>query len=118
VAVVFLLFAAPLVRIFTSEAEVVRQGVGCLRFISYGYLFYAYGMVMVQAFNGAGDTTTPTIINVFCYWLWEIPLAWVLASPCGMGPNGVYLAIAIAESTLTVAGILMFRRGKWKQATI
>jgi len=71
-------------------------------------------MVVVQAFNGAGDTTTPTIVNLFCYWLWEIPLAYVLAKVLGMGPRGVFLAIAIAESTTACVGIVMFRRGRWK----
>ena len=87
VGAAFLLFAESLVGIFTSDDEVRRYAADCLRYVSYGYLAYAYGMVMVQAFNGSGDTTTPTVINVFCYWLWEIPLAWLLASPWKMGPE-------------------------------
>jgi putative MATE family efflux protein len=118
VAVVFIVFAEPLVRIFTSDPAVVPIGTACLRYVSYGYGFYAYGMVMVQAFNGAGDTATPTKINLFCYWLFEIPLAYALAIPAGLGVNGVFLAITIAESTIAVVGILAFRRGRWKERKI
>ena len=118
VAVIFIVFAEPLVRIFTSDPAVVPIGTACLRYVSYGYGFYAYGMVMVQAFNGAGDTATPTKINLFCYWLFEIPLAYVLAIPAGLGVNGVFLAITIAESTIAVVGILAFRRGRWKERKI
>jgi putative MATE family efflux protein len=118
VTIVFIVFAEPLVRIFTNDPEVVPFGVDCLRYISYGYVFYAYGMVMVQAFNGAGDTMTPTIINLFCYWLFQIPLAYVLAMPLGLNAQGVFLAITISESTLAVVGILVFRRGRWKRQAI
>ena len=118
VAVVFIVFAEPLVRIFTSDPAVVPIGVACLRYVSYGYGFYAYGMVMVQAFNGAGDTATPTKINLFCYWLFEIPLGYALAIPARLGVNGVFLAITIAESTIAVVGMLAFRRGRWKERKI
>jgi putative MATE family efflux protein len=118
VGAAFVLFAEPVIRWFTSDAEVVRHGVACLRYVSGGYLFYAWGMVIVQAFNGAGDTTTPLVINVVCYWLWQIPLAYGLALALGLGPTGVYLAVAIAESTIAVAGVLVFRAGKWKEQKI
>jgi len=118
VTIVFIIFAEPLVRIFTNDPEVVPFGVDCLRYISYGYVFYAYGMVMVQAFNGAGDTMTPTIINLFCYWLFQIPLAYVLAMPLGLNAQGVFLAITISESTIAVVGVLAFRRGRWKMRKI
>ena len=118
VAVAFVLLAGPLIRLFTSDPEVIAVGADCLRFVSYGYPFYAFGMVMVQAFNGAGDTTTPTMVNLFCYWLWEIPLAYALAIPFGMGPRGVFLAIAIAESTTACVGVVMFRRGRWKERRV
>ncbi|HSE99086.1 MAG TPA: MATE family efflux transporter [Blastocatellia bacterium] len=118
VTVVFVIFAGPIVRIFTTDPEVVPYGVDCLRYVSYGYVFYAYGMVMVQAFNGAGDTYTPTVINIFCYWLFQIPLAYALALPLGLGAQGVFLAITIAESILAVVGILAFRRGRWKERKI
>jgi len=118
VAVVFVLFADPLVRIFTRDPAALAFGADCLRLISYGYVFYAWGMVVVQAFNGAGDTTTPTWVNFFCYWLFQIPLAWALARPLGLGPNGVFLAITISESLLAVVGILLFRRGRWKTRVV
>jgi putative MATE family efflux protein len=118
VAIVFILFAERLVAIFTSDPSVVPYGVACLRFISYGYTFYAYGMVIVQAFNGAGDTFTPTIINLGCYWLFQIPLAYGMAMTAGMGARGVFLAITIAESLLAVVGILAFKRGRWKEQKV
>ncbi len=117
VAVVFVTWAEPMIRVFTSDPEVVRHGVSCLRWVSYGYGFYAYGMVMVQAFNGAGDTTTPTIINFFCYWLFQIPLAYVLAAST-LGATGAFIAITVAESLIAVVGILAFRRGRWRTRVI
>ena len=118
VTVVFLVFAEPLVRLFTRDPGVIPYAADCLRLVSYGYVFYAYGMVMVQAFNGAGDTTTPTIINLFCYWLWQIPLAYALAVPLGLGAQGVFWAITVAESTIAVVGMLAFRRGRWKAVKV
>jgi len=118
VTVVFLTFAEPLIRIFTNEEEVIPYGVACLRMISYGYIFYAYGMVMVQAFNGAGDTFTPTLINLLCYWIIQIPLAYWLAMKTSLGAQGVFLAITITESLLAVVGIIVFRKGKWKEKQI
>ena len=114
VAIAFIIFAEPLIGIFTTDPAVVPYGVSCLRFISYGYIFYAYGMVMVQSFNGAGDTNTPTVINLCCYWLFQIPLAYSLAIPFGFGAKGVFVAITISESLLAVVSVLVFRRGKWK----
>ncbi|HEV8482105.1 MAG TPA: MATE family efflux transporter [Blastocatellia bacterium] len=118
VTIVFVVFARPLINIFTTDPDVVPYGIDALRYISYGYVFYAYGMVMVASFNGAGDTTTPTLINLGCYWLFQIPLAYTLALPLGMGARGVFLAICIAESTIAVVGMLIFRRGKWKTRKI
>lgn len=118
VSILFILFAEPIIRVFTSEPEVIRYGVDCLRYVSYGYIFYAWGMVTVQAFNGAGDTLTPTYINLGCLWLFQIPMAWVLSKPMGFGPNGVFLAITVAESVLAVVGILAFRAGRWKKQKI
>ena len=107
-------FARPLIRINSLEPDVVRYGVSCLRWVSFGYPFYAWGMVMVQAFNGAGDTYTPSVINFFCYWLFQIPFAYALAYGAGFGPTGVFIAITIAESLIAVVSILVFRRGRWK----
>ena len=113
-AVFFILYAEPLIRFFTNDPTVVPIAVNCLRYLSYGNVCYAYGMVMAQAFNGAGDTYTPTWINFFCYWLLQIPLAYGLAVPLGMGPNGVFIAILVSESMVAIVGIIVFRRGKWK----
>jgi putative MATE family efflux protein len=114
VALVFIFFAERLIGFFTHDASVVAYGVDCLRFISYGYIFYAYGMVMVQAFNGAGDTFTPTVINLCCYWLFQLPFAYALAIHFQLGASGAFLAIPIAESLLTVVAVIFFRRGRWK----
>ena len=117
IGLVFVVFADPIVGFFTHAAagpEVQAYGKDCLRIIACGFLFYAYGMVITQSFNGAGDTRTPTIINLFVFWLWEIPLAYALAFYFGMGPHGVFLAVTIAFSTLAVVSALIFRRGRWK----
>jgi len=118
VAVVFVTAAGPMIRLFSTEAAVVAAGISCLRWVSYGYPFYAWGMVMVQGFNGAGDTYTPTVINIFCYWLFQLPLAWALAHSAGFGATGVFMAIMIAEAALAVVVVVVFRRGKWKQRTV
>jgi len=118
VAVVFIGFAGPLVRIFTADPGVVSMASTTLRTVAYGYIFYAWGMVMGQAFNGAGDTNTPTVLNVLCFWVLQIPLAWLLAFRLGLGVNGIFIAIPVAQSALAVAGVLMFRRGKWKGSTV
>jgi Na+-driven multidrug efflux pump len=106
------------VRIFTSDPAVVRVGAECLRVVSYGYIFYAWGMVMPQAFNGAGDTMTPTRINFFLFWLFEIPLAYVLAMPLGLRASGVFWSIVFAESLAGLVGIWLFRRGNWKRVQV
>jgi len=114
VGIVFLAFAPFLIGIFTTDAEVVPYGVRCLRIVAAGFFFYGYGMVLTQAFNGAGDTRTPTWINLFCLWLWEIPLAWGLAYPAGFGPTGVFIAVSVAFSTLALVSAWMFSKGTWK----
>lgn len=118
VAVVFILFAEFIIGLFTTDPAVIRDGVNCLRFVAYGYGFYGIGMIVVQAFNGAGDTMTPTRINFLCYWMLQIPLAYSLAKYAGLGTNGVFMAITIAESLLAVVGIWYFRRGHWKTKTV
>ena len=118
VGIVFVTLAGPIVSLFTSDAAVAPIAVRGLRTVSYGFLFYAYGMVMVSAFNGAGDTFTPTVINFCCFWLWEIPLAWFLADRMGLGPPGVFWAIAVAFSTVAVVGSIAFSRGGWKKKKV
>ncbi len=115
VSVVYLLFDEELIMIFSTEPNVVRSGADCLRIISYGYLLYAWGMVMPQAFNGAGDTITPTKINFVAFWLCEIPLAFLLAFTFNLGEHGVYWAVTVSESLIGILGIWLFRKGKWKQ---
>ena len=114
IGVFFLLFATPTVRLFTHDPAVVPLAATCLRILSYGNIAYAYGMVMLQAFNGAGDTVTPTWVHFFGFWLLEIPLAYSLAIPAHIGANGVYISIVVAEAAIAAAGILLFRRGHWK----
>jgi putative MATE family efflux protein len=118
VGLIFVLFAPQLVGFFTSEPTVLATGAACLRIVAAGFPFYAFGMVITQAFNGAGDTWTPTLINVVVFWVWEIPLAYVLAVPAGWGVNGVFVAMLIAFSTLAVVSTLIFRRGRWKTTRV
>jgi putative MATE family efflux protein len=114
VTFVFVFFAEQLVGVFTTDPAILRYGVDCLRFISYGYVFYAWGMVVSQSFNGAGDTYTPTLLNLFCFWLFQIPLAYFLAHHTNSGARGIFLAIMISESVLAIASIVVFKRGRWK----
>jgi putative MATE family efflux protein len=109
----------PLVAgLFTNDTQVLGYAAECLKFVSLGYPFYAWGMTMEQAFNGAGDTVTPTWINLFCYWMLQIPFAWTISQHTSLGTRGVYLAICSAESVLAVVGIILFRRGRWKEVRI
>jgi len=114
VGVLFVVFARPVIGIFTQDPLIVPWGTGCLRIVAFGFVFYAYGMVLSNAFNGAGDTWTPTVLNLLCFWCWEIPLAWGLSRIPSVGPYGIFAAIAIAFSTLAVVSALVFRRGRWK----
>jgi putative MATE family efflux protein len=118
VATVFIAAAGPLIRIFSIDPQVVAFGVSALVWVSIGFPFYGWGMVMVQAFNGAGDTYTPTVINFFCYWLFQLPLAYYLAHGTQLGATGVFIAITAAESLIAVVGILVFRRGRWKDRVV
>jgi len=106
------------VRLFTPDAAVVAQGGRCLRIVAAGFAFYAYGMVVSQAFNGAGDTRTPTWINLGCFWLGELPVALMLSRSFGLGPSGVYIAITLAFSSMAVVSIVLFRRGRWKAVKV
>jgi len=114
IAVLFIAAADPIISVFTDEPAVRAIGIDTLVVISCGYLAYAWGMVMIQSFNGAGDTMTPTWINLFCFWLVQIPLAWGLANGAKMGPSGVMWAVAVSESLLAGVAIVWFRRGHWK----
>lgn len=114
VAIIFILNPGYFISIFTDDPGVVSAGITCLRTISYGYILYALGMVMIQAFNGAGDTRTPTYINLVAFWAIEIPLAYFLANVAGFEVQGVYFAIIIAESVLSLSAFYLFRKGHWK----
>ncbi len=110
-----LLLSIPMVLEMMMESVfVLEAGIICLRLISFGFLIYALGMVMVQSINGAGDTATPIWINIIAFWLAEIPLAWLFTSVLGMGVYGVCYAILIGETTLTMLSMFIFRRGRWK----
>ena len=114
ISLLFIFIPGPLTRIFTDDPGIIPYGIDCLRIIAYGYGLMAYGTVMVHAFNGAGDTYTPSLINFCCYWLFQIPLAYFLAVPVGLDAKGVFIAVALTESMLAVVAITVFRRGKWK----
>ena len=107
-------YANPLIRIFSAEAGVIDVGIACLQIVSLTYVFFAYGMVTVQAFNGAGDTRIPTWINLIAYWILQIPLAYWMAHTLDIGVNGAFWAIAIAQAALAAISIVWFRRGSWK----
>lgn len=118
VTLVFLALASPLIGLFTEKPATHAIGARALRTLAYGYVFYAWGMVMAQAFNGAGDTLTPTRLNFFFFWCFQIPLAWLLAHPAELGPGGVFWAVCLTESLLALAALLLFRRGRWKTTRI
>jgi putative MATE family efflux protein len=111
---VLVIIPAPFVRLFIHDHGVLKAGIECLRIVSIGFIAYGFGMVLVNSFNGAGDTSTPLKINIFAFWLIEIPLAWLLAIKSGMNEEGVFVAIVIAESIMTFTAWMVFRRGKWK----
>ncbi len=108
----------PIIKIFTNDPAVQEVGALALRIIGTGYIFYGIGMVMIQALNGAGDTKTPTWINLICFWFFQIPLAWILAKTLGWGPVGAFIAIPVAETVIAAAGYWLFKKGKWKKTII
>ena len=118
ISIIFFVFAPYIIPFFTKEAEVLHHGIICLRIICLGYIFYAYGMVIGQAFNGAGDTVTPTLINFIAFWVLQIPMCYAFSRLFAWGPLGVYWGIAISESLLAIIAIAIFRRGKWKMVKI
>ncbi|NNB97415.1 MATE family efflux transporter [Corallococcus exiguus] len=118
IGVAFFIFAHPLLGAFTTDAAVVDEGATALRIFSLSFLSCAYGMVITSAFNGAGDTRTPTLIDLGCLWVLELPLAWVLAHPVGLGSAGAYWAVPAAFALMSVLGIVLFRRGRWKTRVV
>ncbi len=118
IGVFFVVFARPVVSLFVNDAAVVPIAAVALRTFACGNIGYAYGMVMLQAFNGAGDTWTPTVVNFFGFWVLELPLAWLLARPLSLHAEGAFLSIVIAECSMAVAGVVLFRQGRWKRKRI
>ncbi len=114
VSVIFFVFGEQLMLFFIQDKESVQAGTLCLHILAVGYVFFAYGLVISQAFNGAGDTKTPTYINLFVFWVLQIPLAYILAKYLKLGPTGVYIAIGVAETLLAIISIIIFKKGKWK----
>jgi putative MATE family efflux protein len=118
VMIFFLLFASPVIGIFIKDSEARRYGTMALQIIGSGYIFYGIGMVMIQALNGAGDTKTPTWINFIGFWLFQIPLAYLLAKGFHLGPMGAMIAIPVAETAIAIAAYIIFKRGKWKEVKV
>jgi len=114
IGISFYIFPRQYIGFFNVDEQVMEIGIQVLRILSLGYLFYGFGMVVLQSFNGAGDTLTPTWLNFICFWLVELPLALVLARSTTLDEKGVFIAVVIAESLLAVLGFFMFTRGKWK----
>lgn len=106
------------VAFFTNDAAVQEVAIRAIRIMSMGYIFYGIGMVLINAFNGAGDTWTPTWVNLCGFWLFQIPLAYILAKHFNMGPDGVFISVPVAETAITIAGYILFKRGKWKQIKV
>ncbi len=118
VSVLFLAFANFFVRIITKEPAVVNIAVEALRIVSLGYVFYGVGMVMMNAFNGAGDSRTPTWVNLFWFWIFQIPVAYLVAILWNWGPKGVFICIVVTETLITITSMILFKRGKWKRIKV
>lgn len=118
VTILFIFFSYPIVRFFTQDEAVIQYGAQALQIMGTGYIFYGIGMVMTQALNGAGDTKTPTIINVICFWLLQIPLAYLLSKKINLKSTGAFMAIPIAESLIALIAWYYFKKGKWKQVKV
>lgn len=118
VSLIFLLGAYPIISIFTYDEDVKTIAAQALRIIAAGYIFYGIGMVMANAFNGAGDTWTPTWVNLVGFWFFQIPLAYLLADYLSYGPTGVFIAIPVAETAITIAAFILFKKGKWKKVAV
>jgi Na+-driven multidrug efflux pump len=118
IGAIFYLAGGPITRLFTIDPLVQPYAASCLRIVSLGFVFYAVGMVLTQSFNGAGDTWTPTVINLFVFWLFELPLAWYLSVGAGLGPSGVFIALTVSYSMLAIVSAILFKRGRWKQQAL
>lgn len=118
VTILFVFFSPAIVSIYSSNPEVNKIAILALQIIGSGYIFYGIGMVMLQSLNGAGDSKTPTWINLVCFWLFQIPLAWILAKSFDMGPKGAFIAMPVAETALAITAWYYFKRGKWKQVKV
>ena len=118
ISLFYLVFAKSIIGWFCSEIQVVAQGALCLRVIALGYVFYAYGMVVIQAFNGAGDTTTPTLINLISFWMFQLPMAYVAALVLDYGSMGVFVSITVAEVFLAILAMVWFKKGNWKRVEV
>lgn len=117
IGLLYVVLATPIVSLFTTDPEPLRWGVRCLRMVALGFPFYGYGMVVTNSFNGAGDTRTPTLVNLVCFWVFELPAAWLLSTTV-LGATGVFVSITIAYSAVAVMGGLLFRRGRWKTVRV
>ena len=118
VSIIYIFFAPTFLSWFSDNPVVIKNGALCLQIMAAGYVFYAYGMVVIQSFNGAGDTKTPTFINFICFWLFQLPFAYVFALYLNFGPIGVFTAITLAEVLIAVIGIILFKKGKWKSVQV
>ncbi len=118
ISVIYLIFAKYIIGLFSSVEDVVNYGALSLQVIAAGYIFYAYGMVITQSFNGAGDTKTPTVINFFCFWVFQLPFAYLAAITLDWGPIGVFSAITLAEILIAMVSIWLFKKGKWKTVQV
>jgi putative MATE family efflux protein len=118
VGILFLVLARPMASLFTHDPEVLPYAVTYLRIVSFGFPFYGFGMATSQAFNGAGDTRTPTLINVVVFWLLQMPLAWFLAHHTSLGASGVFITLSVSFSMFAVLSVVLFRRGTWKRTRV
>jgi putative MATE family efflux protein len=118
VSIIYLAFAPQIVSLFNTTPDVIKYGSMCLRIIAAGYIFYGYGMVVINSFNGAGDTKTPTYINFVCFWLFQLPIAYLMAITLNFGPSGVFTAITLAEIIIAIVAIIWFKKGHWKLVNV
>lgn len=118
VSIFYLIFATEIITWFNTTTEVVKYGSLCLRIMASGYIFYGYGMVLIQSFNGAGDTKTPTYINFFCFWLFQLPFAYLIAVIFEAGPVGVFWSITCAEILIAIVAYIWFKKGRWKTVQV